>query len=76
MMTRYIAKIYKGNRIIDTKYNVISVNADKKYGYFEITSKIYHHEFIEVVSFKVADKIELWIDLFSEKKPRIVVERV
>ena len=60
MKQTYKAKLIKENNPPRYKFNVISVKANKKYGYFEITTKIYHHEFIETLSFKECDKIELY----------------
>ena len=48
---------YKGDKLIKTYSYVISVKADKKYGYFIITQKIYHHEIISIIRFNDCDKI-------------------
>ena len=67
------AKLIKENNPPRYKFNVISVKANKKYGYFEITTKIYHHEFIETLSFKECNKIELYIE--GEKLPFKTVDK-
>lgn len=52
-----ITKCYKGDQIVKTRSSVISVKADKKYGYFVITQKIYHHEILSTIRFADCDKI-------------------
>ena len=56
----YKAKLIKENNPPRFKFNVLSVKANKKYGYFEVSTKIYHHEFIETVNFRDCDYIELY----------------
>ena len=73
MKQTYKAKLIKENQPPRYKFNVISVKANKKYGYFEITTKIYHHEFIETLSFKECDKIELYIE--GNKIPCTTIEK-
>lgn len=48
---------YKGDQIVNKYSYVISVKADKKYGYFVITQKIYHHEIMFTIRFADCDKI-------------------
>ena len=62
-MKTYKAKLIKINRPSELMFNVISVKPNKKYGYFEITTKIYHHEIITTKSFKEVDFIELYENL-------------
>lgn len=52
-----IAKCYKDNQLIKTYGNIITVKPDKKYGYFIITQKIYHHEIISIMRFADCDSI-------------------
>ena len=74
MKQTYKAKLIKENNPPRYKFNVISVKANKKYGYFEITTKIYHHDFIETLSFKECDKIELYIE--GDKYPQLTVNQL
>lgn len=62
-MKVYSAKLIKLNNPSKYMFNVISVKPNKKYGYFEITTKIYHHEFIEIKRFNEVDYIELYENL-------------
>ena len=48
---------YKGNQLIKALRDVISVKPDKKYGYFIITQKIYHHEIISTIRFADCERI-------------------
>lgn len=54
------AKFYKDDKYKFSNANVIKVNPNKKYGYFEITQKFYHFEIITVHRFTEVDKIELY----------------
>ena len=63
----YITKCYKGDQIVKTYSYVISVKADKKYGYFVITQKIYHHEIMSIVRFADCDKI-IYTDPKGDRK--------
>ena len=73
------ALLYKDGKVIKTIYGIKSVTNNKKYGYFEITEKLYHHEIITIHRYNTCDKVELYqSDLASytfEKKPFKVVER-
>ena len=51
-------KCYKGDQIVKTYSYVISVKADKKYGYYVITQKILHHKIMFIVRFAECDRIE------------------
>lgn len=51
------AVCYKGNVPVKTFYHVIKVNPNHKYGYFEIHTKIYHHEIIDIVRYNDADTV-------------------
>ena len=72
-MTTYKAKLIKLNNPSKYMFNVLSVKVNKKYGYFEITTKIYHHEIITTHSFKDVDYIELYED--GIKTPVEVIKR-
>lgn len=72
-MITYKAKLIKVNNPPKYKYNILSVKADKKHGYFEVTTKIYHHQIIELVRFTDCDYIELYND--GEKNPAKVVNQ-
>lgn len=71
MKQMYKAKLIKENNPPRYKFNVISVKVNKKYGYFEITTKIYHHEFIETIRFVNCDKVELY-DTENNKIVKII----
>lgn len=51
------ALFYKGDNLTKLLRDVISVKANKKYGYYEITQKIYHHTLITTARFNEVDKI-------------------
>lgn len=73
------AKLVKDGQTVKEIYSIKNVVANKKYGYFEITEKIYKHEIITIHRFKDVDKVELYqTDILSgrfEKTPYKVVER-
>lgn len=74
ILKTYKAKLIKENHLPKEMYNIISVQADTKYGYFIVTTKIYHHEIITTHSFKDVDYIELYED--GIKTPVEVIKRV
>lgn len=59
-MKTYKIRLVKINRPSKYKYNVISVTTDKKHQYFIVKSKIYQHEYIETISYKDCDYIEVF----------------
>ena len=59
-MKKYKIKLIKENHPPKYQYDVIKVVANDKYNYFEITTKIYHHEIIETKSYRDFDRIELY----------------
>lgn len=73
------AKLIKNGKTVKEIYFIKSVVANKKYGYFEITQKIYHHDIITIHHFKDVDKVELYRPDENyarlEKSPYMVVER-
>ncbi|MBO7716227.1 MAG: hypothetical protein J6S85_21865 [Methanobrevibacter sp.] len=60
------ATLYKGNTAIKILFDVIKVKPNKKYGYFEITQKIYRHELITIARYKDVDKI-IFVDKDGNK---------
>lgn len=84
-MKTYKIRMVKLNKPSKYKYNVISVTTDKKHQYFIVKSKIYQHEFIETISYKDCDYIEVFengsviygrfADLTSGDKPVKVVNQ-
>ena len=66
----YKIRMVKVNHLPKVMYNVISVKPNKKYGYFEITTKIYHHEIITTERFNDVD----YIEMYNEKEPTKVVK--
>ena len=84
-MKTYKARLVKINRPSRYRYNVISVTSDKKHQYFIVKSKIYQHEFIETISYKNCDYIEVFendsviyerfADLTGGDKPAKVVNQ-
>ena len=60
------ATLYKGNTAIKILLDVIKVKPNKKYGYFEITQKIYRHELITIARYKDVDKI-IFVDKDGNK---------
>ena len=60
MEIKYKIRIVKVNKPSQWKYNIISVSADKKYHYFIVKTKIYHHEIIETISYDHCDYIEVY----------------
>ena len=73
MLNFFKAVLIKDNQPVKSKYHVVTVKPNDKYGYFEFTTKIYHHEFIEIVRYNECDKVELYYE--NEKSPFKVVER-
>ena len=59
-MKTYKAKLIKENHPPKYKYQILGVKVDKKHGYFEVTTKIYHHQIIELIRFNECDSIELF----------------
>jgi len=51
------AECYKDDQIIKRYSYVISVKADKKYGYFIISQKIYRHEIMSTIRYRDCDRI-------------------
>lgn len=49
--------LYKNNKPIKSYEDIIKVEPDKKYKYFVIHQKIYHHEIIFIKRFDEVDKI-------------------
>lgn len=68
----YKARLVKVNNLPKLMYNVTSVKPNKKYGYFEITTKIYQHQIITLHRFNDVD----YIELYDEKEPNKVVKVV
>lgn len=66
----YKARLVKVNHLPKLMYNVTSVKPNKKYGYFEITTKIYQHQIITTQRFADVD----YIELYDEKDPAKVVK--
>ena len=73
-MATYKAKLIKNNNPSKLLFNVISCKANKKYGYFEITTKIYHHQIITIHRFNEYDRVELY-DEEDGRKPVKVIEK-
>lgn len=72
----YKAKLIKLNNPSKYMFNVLSVKANKKYGYFEITTKIYHHQIITTKRFNEVDFIELYEnESWGNDKPIKVVNQ-
>lgn len=71
-MTTYKIRLVKTNKLPKIMYNVVSVRPHLKYGYFEIISKIYHHEIITTERFADVD----YIEMYDEKDPAKVVRVV
>lgn len=67
-----IAKYYKGNEYKYTYHYIVKVKPNKKYGYFETTQKIYHHEIISIQRFNDIDRVEVYNE--GEKKPIEVID--
>ena len=59
----------RNNKEIKTFFDVIKVKPNHKYGYFEITQKIYHHEIINPERF--IDRVVL-IDKDGLKKEYVL----
>lgn len=57
-----VTMCYKGDKAVKGYSYVKSVKADKKYGYFIITQKIYHHEIMSIVRFDDCDCIVFYND--------------
>lgn len=73
------AVLIKNGKEVKSIYYIKSVVANKKYGYFEITQKIYHHDIITIHRFTDVDRVELYKPDVNyarmEKTPYMVVER-
>lgn len=61
-MKTYKIKLVKENHPPRYQWNVIKVVPHDKYNYFEVVTKIYHHEIIETKSYKDVDSIEIYDD--------------
>ena len=72
------ARIVKMNRPSRYMYQVKNVTIDKKYKYFVVTTKIYHHEIIQTIPFDDCDYIELYEDraeygmIVTDNKERVI----
>lgn len=79
IMTNTKAVLIKDHKIVKEIYNIKSVVANKKYGYFEITENINKHDIITIHRFNDVDKVELYRPDENyaryEKTPYKVVER-
>ena len=51
------ALLYKDNKVVKTYSDITRVEPDKKYNYFVLYQKIYHHTIIFVKPFSEVDKI-------------------
>lgn len=76
----YKIRMVKLNKPSKYKYNIISVTNDKKHQYFIVKSKIYQHEFIETISYKDCDYIEVYgqnlsYGMFANDNPIKVVNQ-
>lgn len=73
------ARLVKDGQTVKEIYNIKSVVANKKYGYFEITEVINKHDIITIHRFKNVEKVELYRPDENyaryEKTPYKVVER-
>lgn len=73
------ARLVKDDQTVKEIYNIKSVVANKKYGYFEITQNLYRRDIITIHRFKDLDKVELYQTdpnyARFEKTPYKVVER-
>ena len=56
-MIKYKAYLTKGNKAIKVLFDVTKVNPNYKYGYFEITQHIYHHDIITIHRYKDFDSV-------------------
>lgn len=56
-MKKFRARLIKNDKIINVLHDVTKVEVNEKYGYFEITQHIYHHDLINVVRFNAVDKV-------------------
>lgn len=73
------AVLIKDHKIVKEIYNIKSVVANTKYGYFEVTQRFYKHDITTIRRFTEVDRIELYhVDenyARYEKTPYKVVER-
>ena len=73
------ARLVKDGQTVKEIYNIKSVVANKKYGYFEITELINKHDIITIHRFSDVEKVELYRPDENyaryEKTPYKVVER-
>lgn len=78
-MTNTKAVLIKDYKIVKEIYNIKSVVANAKYGYFEITEHINKHDIITIHRYKDVEKVELYRPDENyaryEKTPYKVVER-
>ena len=77
---KYRIKIIKTGRSPRYMYDVKSVSVDKKHRYFIVTSKIYHHDIIQIIRFDECDYIEVYTmdhsyGMFINDKPIKVVNQ-
>ena len=52
-----LCKCYKGDKVVQTYSNIISVKPDNKYPYFIFHQKIYHHDILFTKRFADMDKV-------------------
>ena len=52
--------LIKDNKEVKTIYSIKSVVANTKYGYFEITQKLYQHDIITIHRFSEVDRVEMY----------------
>ena len=58
-------------------FQVKKVDVDKKRNYFIVTTRIYHHDFIQLINFKDCDYIECYEDraeygMFIGNKEKVI----
>ncbi len=56
-MKKLRARLIKNDKVVNVIHDVIKVEVDLKYGYFEITQHIYHHDIMHVLRFNAIDKV-------------------
>ena len=54
------ATFVKNGKELKSMYNIKSVTANKKYGYFEITQVFYKRDIISLVRYSDCDRVELY----------------
>ena len=77
-MTNTKAVFIKNHKIVKEMYHIVSVVANNKYGYFEVTQRFYKHDIITIRRYTEVDRVELYhVDknyARYEKTPYRVVE--